>query len=352
MAAPNRRGDRPLSARLRAEPQRFALLQAVALAEAERPEAQPVGSGFDSRQEAVRFRASLSRAFPASDVTGWRDGADGAPPELETAFLGLAGAFGPLPPPLAELALERARRGDTGIRDFLDLFNHRLIALFVRAKRAHRPTLQPGRPDATGFAGLLWALLGLRTPGLRRGLSRRGRSRLAGQERALLACAGLLNQRPVSAHALERLLAAALTLPVRVESFVGSWLRLDPDQRTELGWPGRNQTLGDGAVLGGRVWDQGAGIRVVLGPISLRRLHRLLPGAADHVTLCALLAYALGGSVAVEARLVLPPRQVPGSRLDTRSPAHQPRLGWTSFLTTTPRRQPGEVLLQLGRPGE
>jgi len=352
MASQNRRGDRSVSARLRSEPQRFALLQAVAVAEAERPDAEPIGSGFDPRREAVRLRASLSRAFPSSDLLGWRDRDDGAPPELETAFLGLAGAFGPLPPPLSELVLERTRRGDTGLRDFLDAFNHRLTALFVRAKRAHRPPLQPGRPDATAFATLLWALLGLGTPGLRRALSRRGNARLAGQDRTLLACAGLLNQRPLSAHALERLLAAALALPVRVESFVGAWLPLDPDQRTEIGWPGRNQILGDGAVLGGRVWDQSAGIRVHLGPMSLRRLRRLLPGAPDHTTLRTLLAYALGGSVAVEARLILAAPQVPPCRLDTTNPARHPRLGWTSFLTTTPRRAPGEIQLQFGRPGE
>lgn len=353
MAAPRRRNPGPVIDRLRRDPQHFALLQAVRLLEMSMPGAVPVGEGFDPRREAVRLRGSLQQSFPASDVAGLEPGQGGEPPALVSAFLGLGGAFGPLPPPLSELGLERQRRGDTGIRDFLDLFNHRLLSLFVRAKRAHRPALQPGRPEDTRFATLLWALLGLATPGLRQSLARTPRARLGGQDRALLACAGLLNQRPVSAHAVERALAYALAVPVRVVPFVGRWLRLDDDQTTRLGPAGgRNTALGGGAVLGSRVWDQSAAIRVELGPLTLRQMLRLLPQSSGWRALNALLAHALGGSVEVEARLHLPPRQVPVSRLSALHPNRSARLGWTSWLGVRPRQVAGEVVLQLGRPGE
>ncbi|MCR6632319.1 MAG: type VI secretion system baseplate subunit TssG [Magnetospirillum sp.] len=352
MAADVGRSARSLIRRLAGEPHRFALLQAVRLAEYARPEAVPLGQGIDPAREAVRLKGSLSRGFPASDVAGWQQEGDGGMPVLTSAFLSLGGAFGPLPPPVSELALERSRRGDDGIRDFLDSFNHRLLSLFVRAKRAHRPALQPGRPEDTQFAALLWALLGLRTPGLRQSLGRKPRARLHGHERALLECAGLLNQRPVSLHALERLLIHAFAVPVKGTPFVGRWLRLDPEQYTVLGRPGRNVRLGQGAVLGRRVWDQSAAIRMELGPLSLNRLLRFLPGSETHRALRTLLGYALSGSTQVELKLVVPPGQVPPMRLWTANPRRAPRLGWTSWLTTRPRGRPGEVVLDLGCPGE
>lgn len=348
MAAPVRRSARPLMELLRAEPHRFALLQAARLAELAEPDATPLGEGFDPRDEAVRLKGGLLRGFPASDVAAWEAGGEGQAPALVSAFLSLAGAFGPLPVPLSELALERARRGDTGIRDFLDVFNHRLLSLFIRAKRAHRPVLQRGRPEDTGFTQLLWALVGLGTPGLRSSIARRPRARMRGHERALLECAGLLNQRPISLHALERLLSHAFAAPVKGVPFVGRWMRLDRDQTTVLGRGGRNARLGQGAVLGQRVWDQGAAIRLELGPLPYKRMIRFLPGTETHQALRALLGYALGGMTEVDVKLILPPRQVPPSRLWSSNPRRAPRLGWTSFLQTRPRTTPGEVTLRLG----
>lgn len=350
MAADRGRSARSLIRRLAEEPHRFALLQAVRLAEFARADAVPVGQGFDPAREALRLKGSLSRGFPASDVEAWAPAEDGdGRPALTSAFLSLGGAFGPLPPPVAELALERSRRGDAGMGDFLDLFNHRLLSLFVRAKRAHRPALQPGRPEETQFAALMWALLGLGTPGLRQSSGRRPRLRLHGHERALLECVGLLNQRPISLHAIERLLSHAFAVPVRGTPYVGRWLRLDPDQTTALGR--RNSGLGQGAVLGRRVWDQSAAIRLELGPLSFNRLVRLLPGTETHRALRSLLAYALNGATDVELKLVVPPGQVPPMRLWTANPRRAPRLGWTSWLTTRPRKTPGEVTLDMGAPG-
>jgi type VI secretion system protein ImpH len=166
----------------------------------------------------------------------------------------------------------------------------------------------------------------------------------------LLACVGLLNQRPVSAHAIEQTLAYALNVPVAVIPFVGRWLSLDEHQTTVLGQLGRNTALGSDTVIGSKVWDHSAAIRVELGPMTLPQMRRLLPGAPDHGALSTVLEYALGDSVAVDVKLTLGAKQVPVSRLWAKTPSRLPRLGWTSWLTSRPRHEPGEVVLRLASP--
>lgn len=353
---------------LAAEPERFGFHQAVRLLEAQRPDAVPVGDGHDWNAEAVRFRGRLERSFPAADLTALTPAKGPAPPTLTVAFMGLAGAFGPLPAPLAELILERARRGDEGARDFLDIFHHRLLSILARAKRAHTPVLQGGRnwrnagdesargprgrgrPEDSAFADYLWALLGLLTPGLRTSLGRKPHARMGGQERSLLALAGLLNQWPVSLHAVERVMETHFGLKVRGVPLVGRWIPLAADQRTSLGRFGTNNALGQGAVLGGKVWDQSAAIRLDLGPMALSRMRAFLPGGDAHRAARTLLGFMLGGSVEVDMALHLPPREVPGTRLSA-DPAKAAALGWTSFVTTRLRRRPGLATLRLGALG-
>ncbi|HSV28450.1 MAG TPA: type VI secretion system baseplate subunit TssF, partial [Candidatus Omnitrophota bacterium] len=351
MAPPVRRSDRPLIERLAAEPQRFDFNQALAILEAAAPGCVPVGEGRDPAREAVRLRGWIGREFPASDVADFKPATKGEPQELTVAFLSLAGAFGPLPPPMSELVLERHRRHDDANRDFLDVFNHRLLSIWARAKRTHVPTLQKGRPDETGFAAMVMALLGLGTEGLRTSLDREARSRLHGFERALLEPAALMNQRPVSLHAVEALVAHYLSLPVKGTPLVGRWLNLEADQTTVIGKGGRNAVLGQGAVLGTKVWDQAAAIRLEIGPLTLGRMIGLLPGGDANRAVHTLLGYALGGSTDVEMKLVMPPRQVPPTRLTANRKRRPARLGQTSWLTTRPRKEPGIVTLRLGAPG-
>jgi type VI secretion system protein ImpH len=343
MAADDRpHGDSPIR-RLQLEAWRFDFHQAVRVLEALVPRATPVGQGADPRREVVRFRGALASGFPASDLSALQfDPTADEPPQLEVNFLGLGGPFGPLPAPLTELVQDRLRVHDTAARDFLDLFNHRLISLAARIRRAHRPALQPGRPEDGPFAALLFALLGLRTPGLRHTLGRNPSSRMRGLDAGLPLHAGLLNQRPASLHTVERLLSSHFGVPIRGTPMVGRWLRLDEDQVSVLGRNGRNQRLGNGAVLGSRIWDQAATIQLDPEPLSLPEFRRFLPGAAKHCELRTLVGYTLGQSVDVRLRLTLPPLQVPRTRL-SRKPELGAQLGWTSFLTTRLRKEPGVV---------
>jgi type VI secretion system protein ImpH len=338
MAAFGWRKDRPLAEQLFAEAYRFDFFQAVHLLERLLPGTMRVGEGSGVRPEPVRFRSSLMAGFPASEIDRLRLGArPGEPPEMTVNFLGLAGGFGPLPPPLSEHVLARARRGDTAARDFLDIFNHRLLSLLYRARAQHRPALARGTPDASNLALYFYALFGMALPELR--------GRLPLPDRALLHYAGILAQAPRSLHGLERVLADYFGVPVRGRPLQGRWLAIDPGEQTRIGRAGRNHALGRGAVLGRRAWDQQAGILLTLGPLTLAQFRAFLPTGNAHRRLQSLVGFYAETALEPEYRLELSPAEVPPTRLGRSGGAE---LGWTSFLVSRKRTRPGEVRLRPG----
>jgi type VI secretion system protein ImpH len=339
------RSDYSVIRRLEIDPGSFDFYQAVRILERAAGHKAPVATVSNSAQEAVRFRASLSSAFPSSDLAGFAPPPEpGRPPVLIVNFMGLAGGFGPLPPPITQLLQARRRHGDLAAEDFLDMFQHRLIGLMMRSRRAHRPVLQPGAPHQTAFARYLLALLGLGTEGLTTSLGRRPKPRLDGLERSLLHLTGLLNQRPVSLHAIERLLAQHFGVAVRGIPLQGRWFALEPADVSLIGSGGRNNRLGQ-AVLGRRIWETAAGITLEFGPLDLAHFQSFLPGGAAHSPLRRLLGFGLGGSIAVDARLLLKAPEVPAAKLGRQSGT---ALGWTSWLGKRPGSKPAPVTLRLG----
>lgn len=372
MAASGWRSRRSVIEQVAASAHRFDFHQAVRLIEGLRPEARSVCDGANPDHEAVRFRSSLASAFPASDLAVARPPRPGEPRwELAVNFLGLAGGFGPLPAPFTEAIVRLSRAGDTASRDFLDIFNHRLVSLLYRTRRKHRPALTRQSPDHGPFAGYLYALIGLGTEGLR--------GRMALPDRALLNHAGLLSQQPRSLHGLERLLESHFGVAVRVLPLQGRWLPLDDTQTTRLGRV--NSRLGagldDGAVLGSRAWDQQAALTVELGPLDAGRFRAFLPDGRSWRDLRSMIEFYVSSSVIIDIRLriyaeCVPPTVLDGvnsaalytarglverprapaarlgstARLVTRSGPAAPRLGWTSWLVTRPRTVEGVVTVR------
>jgi type VI secretion system protein ImpH len=351
MAAFGWRKDRAVGAALFGEGHRFDFHQAVRLLEILFPGRTGVGEGTEPEREVVRFKSRVGLDFPASDVVEVRRrrGREGAPAEMVVSFLGLAGQFGPLPQSFAELILERVGQHDFALRDFLDLFNHRLASLLYRVRKKYLPVMEQKPPDEGLMATSLFSLAGLGTPGLL--------GRMGVQDRALLLYTGLLVGSPHTMVGLEEMLSHYFAVEARVEPFRGGWLVLDPEQRTALGArTGCNHRLGEEALLGSRVWDQGAGFELRLGPMSLRRFLSFLPSGHAFASLVALVRFYVGEELGFSVRLVLAAAEVPELRL---GPAGDSRLGWSARLPAprpeVPRPAGGDggeaPLLRLGRAG-
>jgi type VI secretion system protein ImpH len=299
---------------LQEEPFRFEFHQAIRILEAI---SARLSSAPSESEPPVRFHSHVSFAFPASEVHSIA-AAPGQAPQVTVNFMSLAGALGPLPYAYTEMVLQAAAQRDFAAADFLDIFNHRLIWLFYRARKIHHPALTVSAPYRGQPAQFLFSLIGLGPKPLR--------NRLAIPDSALLHYSGLLSRNVRTASGLECILADYFGLPVRLRQFAGGWREIHGPQQTALGIRGKNQTLGDGAVLGSRVWDQSSGVIVEIGPLELDPFKSLLPGEPAHRALAELARFYLGATCNIQVRLLLHSARVPKTILG------KSKLGYISWL--------------------
>jgi type VI secretion system protein ImpH len=330
------------------EPCRFDFFQAVRLLERlaqeealrdPRRRREPVGQDGTPEREVVRFRAQPALGFPFSEVSDLRTSRDGeVPPEMVVTFLGLFGPSGALPLHYTSLLLRRLRLRDTSLRDFLDLFNHRLVSLFYRAWEKYRlpfayerAGLDPTRPGKDLCTEALYNLVGMGTPHLRGSLEI--------DDEAFLYYSGHFAHFPRTASALEALLGDYFGVPVQVLQFQGQWLLLSQEDRSCLpsrGHPqGRNNALGIDAIAGKRVWDVQGKFRLRVGPLSYPEFRRLLPNGFGLRPLCQLTRSYVGADLDFDVQLVLRQEEVPRARLAARG-SERSHLGWNAWLRTRP----------------
>jgi len=352
MAAAHGRTSPRLSEELLAEPGRFDFFQAVRLLEwiareraagDLRRQRQPVGGDSAPEREVVRFRALPALSFPTSTIQSIRQpAANGQAPrpdtplEMVVAFLGLTGPTGVMPHHYTALLLRRIRAKDFSLRDWLDLFHHRLISLFYRAWEKYRLPFSyeryrlapPNAPPDPATQGL-YCLVGLGTEGLR--------GRLDIPDEAFLHYSGHFAAQARPAVSLEALLEDYFEMSIRVQQCQGQWLYLEAEDLAVMpsrGRPGQNNLLGRNCVAGERVWDVQSKFRLRVGPLSYPQFRGLMPNGDDLRALCQLTRTYVGPDIDFDVQVVLLAPEVPPCQL--RRDGDRPQLGWNTWLHAKP----------------
>jgi type VI secretion system protein ImpH len=346
------------------EPGGFDFFQAVTLLEQLQSRHFPVGRAALPTQEGLRFRTALGSAFPASAVTEvLPPGIDTPQAEMTVALFGLTGPSGILPRHYTELIyrLDREAKGPqrNALRDWFDLFNHRLISLYHRSWEKYRPqrALSRGehqRPQADTFTTAAFSLAGLGFEAMRNQLqvtaqvgdplSSRQEQLTHVNDLALLRYSGLLAQRPRTAGNLTQLLRDYFSLPISVDQFQGQWLSLDQPQQSSLSWEDTNNVLGLTAVAGEKVWDIQSKLRIHVGPLTQAQFLELMPEESPSprqktfFLLCHLTRLYIGPELEFDVQLELQADEVPHCEM-TSEPQRGPRLGWNTWLLGEPASQ-------------
>lgn len=267
MATAGWRTDRPLKELVFERHGSFNVFQLLRLLQWK--QRQPAG-------QRLRFRADLSAAFPGREISRLEmrysalargDGQGAQQIEITTPNYCVASTLGPLPEPFTEWVRDQERARTHAMPDFFNIFNQRLNLLRFQLKARQTPGLNNARPEQTPHAYYLAALMGL------------GQPELAAQvplpQRAWLGLAGLLSNCRKSASTVTHVLSLFLSVPVKLEQQVGAWQTIEADDRIALGR--HNHRLGQQSLLGRRVWDQQARVRLIVAPLPYKRFCLLLP---------------------------------------------------------------------------
>ena len=308
---------------LRHEPFSFSFFQAVRLLQRFDSKRKPVGDFAHPNLEAVRFAAHASLAFPASEIQGLEWPAE-APPRMVVNFMGLTGPIGTLPLYYTEFIAERVRNRDTAIRDFLDIFNHRMISLFFRAWEKHQFAAAFDTSEESRPVSYILDLIGLGTPGLQ--------MRQNVSDNVLMFYSGLLAAQTRSTFALQSMLTDYFGIPAVVEDFVGVWRRLDASTQCLLE-EDESCSLGISAVVGDEVWDHSR-VRIRVGPLNIEQYREFLPEGSAYSAMKAL-TKAFSTEVEYELQLVLQGSDVSGCVLEADADAYP--LGWLTWINSQQR---------------
>ena len=294
-----------------------------------------VGHDSHPSKEVVHFKANQSLAFPnrtVHHIVPREDQPDKA--DMTVSFMGLTGAKGVLPDHYTEMILQRIKLKDYSMRDFFDLFNHRLISLFYRAWEKYNIQVQyetslVDNDNNDHFSKCLGSLTGALQNDF---------------DREKVYYGGLFARHVRSASALKGILADFLGSEVEIKQFQGQWLYLNQDDKTIL--PGKKHRKGQynqlskNMVLGKRVWDSQSKFTIVMHAKTMERFSQLLPDSEEHKVLCKMVRHFAGNGMNFDLKIMLPSGQVPACRLH-RGKEYTPRLGWNTW---TKKRKQHDVL--------
>ncbi len=348
MVSTNWRQNTSVAQELHEHPYRFNFFQAVRLLEAMHHEnaqhdaawgSYPVGHDYASNKETVIFKPEPSLQFPSSQITKLtqRRLAKGEQKtaEMLITFMGLTGPAGVLPTHYTRLMMRQDQTRDHAMRDFLDLFNHRIISFFFRAWRKYRlymdfeSTRREQRKD-DDLTRILRSYVGLQTHGLQQ--------RTDVPDDALLFYAGLFSRKIRSAVGLEEMLSEYFQVPVVLKPLQNRMLALHDSQCSQLPQAGLMQgqfnRLGVDTVLSSRVHNSQNRFRLTVGPLSTEQFSDFLPDGSALKPMIAMTQMYVGTEFDFDIQLILAKERVAVNCLGVKG---GPRLSWDSWLRSDKR---------------
>lgn len=283
---------------------------------------------------------------------------------LVETFFGMYGAGAPGPAYLLEAAAGGSDpEAATALRDFLDIFNHRLIAMYHEAWRKFRWPLRFERSGGDTMSRCFLSLIGLKTNHQRGGqtgdpVPGHGSLDAIQPSTRLLRYLGALSQRVRCPANLRGVLWDYFDGPVpgcgvefvEVEEYVTRWLSIDASRRCRVGESKSRLGLCAGEdeeiIVGERVRDAVGRFRVVMGPLGIDRFRRFLPIGADYHVLLALTGLFRSDRMDYEIKLRLRKDEVPPLQLDG---GGLERLGWSTWLGSPGVERIADGVVRFGR---
>ncbi len=301
---------------LASEPWRYDFFDVLRTFERLAPGQPRIGEAGARDEEFITLGQDPYLEFPASNLTrADRDRQNRL--RLLCRFTGLLGPQGALPLHLTVEARQWCDARDESFARFLDIFNHRFIALFYRAWADARPAAQFDRPDDDRFQDYVGSAVGMGTAPFQ--------DRDSLDDRAKLPLAGLLGPAVKSAARIEGMLAYLFKADVEVEQLVGQWLQLDPEDQSCLSV--RHGRLGAETLLGASVYSVHDMFRIRVYARSLEQFEDFLPAGAFCEKLADAIYFYIGEILDYDVEIAIGEKETRPAKLGGFG-----RLGWTTWM--------------------
>ncbi|KJM56775.1 type VI secretion protein [Pluralibacter gergoviae] len=312
------------------------------LLEQSRPGEAVIGSGWRARAEPVRFRPHPGMGFPAAEIKGaeFREEAY-LPPTVRVSFMGLYGVESPLPTHYVDDIVQR-REGVEATTDFLDIFNHRLIAQFYRIwrKYSYPATFEEGGKDNT--SQYLLGLAGLGIEGCAENIATPVSRFLA-----------LLPLMILPGRTAEGLVALVGLLAPETRAQVQAFDRRRVPLRKTLAMSVLQPvSLKGRPVMGAYATDVNSQVLLRLTTTCAQEAEGWLPGGGLYTDLMALLHVYLGGRLDVRLQLCVKRSLLPDAQVNDRPSLKGGSLGRTAvmkLLNADPAQSDNIITINLGR---
>lgn len=313
----------------------FDFIAAVRQLECEYPDKPRVGESVRVRDDIVRLSQHVHLGFQGRALDSLETGQRAHAHRLFVNFFGLLGSHGPMPLHITEYADQRDRHhADPTFKEFLDLFNHRMLSLFYRASVQFDPAVSFDRSDNNTYDDVLGALCGL--------LPLAGGKRDSVSDNAKRHYPGWLSSSSKSPDGITAIIEDYFNLPANVKEWVGSWLPLPKGSQVRLSAGSDTAQLGRALYIGRRVWSVRHKFHVQLGPLDWDTFSSFKPGGERARKLHDLVRNYVGDEWDWELELILKPDEIKPLQLNRRT-----SLGFDSWVGSPGRRgsAPRTVLL-------
>jgi type VI secretion system protein ImpH len=266
-----------------------------------------IGHGLDKW---LRMRPAPEISFPGADIRRCEFD-DNGHVDLQLNFMGLYGVDAPVPYYFSEHIARDDESSET-MRVFLDIFSHRLYALFYLAWKKYRPHIDLDKPNSA-YLDYVMALSG---------------QTLNLQDTTELGFSGSLGSRVRNATTLSGMLSEYMgNIPVKVEQFVPRWVSID-SEAVLGGEDHQAMLLGDNTIVGNEVLDISGKIDIRIGPLEVTDIKSLLPGKRDSVALGNLIKRYLDPTIDFDLVFMIKPSSILGMQLGS----DDVMLGWSTWI--------------------
>jgi type VI secretion system protein ImpH len=302
-------------------------------------DAAPIGVTGPAPAERIRLRPDVGMGFPSADIAAveTQPSADGTTrTRVTTTFLGLYGSSSPLFNYFVErMAQDAYQDVPQPTRELLDVVHHRLLSLLYRTWTKYRLYVGYRSAGADSFTRRMLCASGIdgfgpHDPPIHRFL--------------FLRYAPMLAWRARTAHGLNAVLQETFgSTGVRIDQFIGAWLKIDKPYRNRLGQA--NATLGESLTIGRYVYDASSRYKIVLGPLGYDDYLAFLPGGHKRPILRGICSVFTRGMYDVLLELHVKPDAAPRFQLGSPRASTLKRTAWLGgpkkpFVITVPLEEP------------